>query len=496
MSIPPIDANYLVLGLDNIRGIYNSAWIGGAVAIVTSTMLSLPAFYLIKGNIKRDKLTGVGQIIATTPLSKTLYIFGKILGNFLFLSVMVVAIALSAGIMQIIRGEEMVINLWKLLSPFLYIVLPTMFFVSALAVFFETISWLSGSFGNVAYFFLWLGLYLIYPVTSMARSSQAIFAPLKEVTGMTIPLSSMSKAAAANFSDYDGGSGLIKFNVPVKTFVWKGMDLNLEIISSRLMWVGIALIIGIIATIFFKRFDPSLEKRKLAKTGLELKSKEITKVVVSPVTRKYHLTPLPLKAFKFSVWKLLIQELRLMVKGLGWWWYIIALGFIISGALVPIDILLRLILPITWIWPLIIWSKMGSRELYYRTNQYIFTAAYPLKHHLPISLLAGVIITSITGIGAAINLAINGELLHLLAWIIAAVFIPSLALSLGILSGGRKLFEVAYIIVWYIGPMSQVKYLDFMGTSSTSMKIQLFYFIAAITLIGISFIGRMKKLKI
>lgn len=494
MSVPPSRANYIVLGLNNIRGIYNSAWIGGAIAIVVSTMLSLPAFYLVKGSIKRDKQTGVGQIIATTPLSKTIYIFGKILGNFLFLSVMVAVIAFSGGIMQIIRSEEMVINLWKLLSPFLFIVLPTMFFVSALAIFFETISWLSGSFGNIAYFFLWLGLYLIYPVTSMARSGQAVFDPIKEVTGMTIPLSSMSTAAASSFPDYIGGSGLIKFNVPVKTFIWEGMDWNLEIISSRLIWVGVALVIGIIASIFFKRFDPALEKRKV--TGLELKPKEIAKTVVHPITRRYHLNPLSSKAFKFSVRRLLIQELRLMIKGLGWWWYIVTLGFIISGALVPIDILLRWIFPITWIWPLIIWSKMGSRELYYRTNQYVFTAAYPLKHHLPITLLAGVVITSITGIGAVINLVVNGELLHLLALIIGALFIPSLALSLGVLSGGRKLFEVVYIILWYMGPMSQEKYLDFMGASSTSIRIQLSYFIATIALIGIAFIGRMKKIKI
>ncbi|GAG95694.1 unnamed protein product, partial [marine sediment metagenome] len=49
MSVPPSGANYIVLGLNNIRGIYNSAWIGGAIAIVISTMLSLPAFYLVKG---------------------------------------------------------------------------------------------------------------------------------------------------------------------------------------------------------------------------------------------------------------------------------------------------------------------------------------------------------------------------------------------------------------------------------------------------------------
>jgi len=375
-----------------------------------------------------------------------------------------------------------------------------MFFVSALAVFFETISWLSGSFGNVVYFFLWLGFYLIYPVTSMANNGEAVFDPLKEVTGMTTILSSMSKAVAVAFPDYGGGSGFIilgeQINTPERTFYWEGIDWTLEIISSRLLWIGVALAIGITASILFKRFDPALEKRRIKKVDSKSEPQEITEKEVYPITRKYHLTPLSTKAFKFSIWRLLISELRLMVKGLGWWWYVIALGFVISGVLVPIDILLRWILPFTWIWPIIIWSKMGSRELYYRTNQYIFTAAYPLKHHLPITLLAGIAITFITGIGAAINLVINGELLHLLAWAIAALFIPSLALSLGILSGGRKLFEVVYIILWYIGPMNQGKYLDFLGASSTSIKIQLSYFIVTIGLIGIAFLGRMKKIKI
>ena len=44
--------------------------------------------------------------------------------------------------------------------------------------------------------------------------------------------------------------------------------------------------------------------------------------------------------------------------------------------------------------------------------------------------------------------------------------------------------------------MSQGKYLDFIGASSTSIRIQLSYFIATIALIGIAFIGRMKKIKI
>lgn len=44
-------------------------------------MLSLPAFYLVKNAIERDEQTRVGQIIATTPLSKSLYTLGKAFSN-------------------------------------------------------------------------------------------------------------------------------------------------------------------------------------------------------------------------------------------------------------------------------------------------------------------------------------------------------------------------------------------------------------------------------
>ena len=57
--------------------------------MLCSALLSLPAFYLVKNAIERDKQTGVGQIIATTPLSKPLYTLGKAFSNFVFLALMV-----------------------------------------------------------------------------------------------------------------------------------------------------------------------------------------------------------------------------------------------------------------------------------------------------------------------------------------------------------------------------------------------------------------------
>ena len=73
--IPPLDASYIPIDLDGYRGVYNSAWIGAAVAMLAGAYLALASFYVVKGAINRDRETGVGQIIATTPISKSSSMF-------------------------------------------------------------------------------------------------------------------------------------------------------------------------------------------------------------------------------------------------------------------------------------------------------------------------------------------------------------------------------------------------------------------------------------
>lgn len=55
--------------------------------------------------------------------------------------------------MQLIRREDLNINLWALMTPFLMLVLLHMFLVAAIAVLFETRPLLCGGIGNVTYIF-------------------------------------------------------------------------------------------------------------------------------------------------------------------------------------------------------------------------------------------------------------------------------------------------------------------------------------------------------
>jgi hypothetical protein len=98
----------------------------------------------------------------------------------------------------------------------------------------------------------------------------------------------------------------------------------------------------------------------------------------------------------------------------------------------------------------------------------------------------------VTGGGVALNLALHGEWLGVLALVVGALFIPSLALCLGVWTGSSKSFEFIYSLLWYIGPLNQVEPLDFMGVVSGSVEAGVWqiYLVITIILSGLAFIGR------
>jgi hypothetical protein len=82
--------------------------------------------------------------------------------------------------------------------------------------------------------------------------------------------------------------------------------------------------------------------------------------------------------------------------------------------------------------------------------------------------------------------------------VVAALFIPSLAIALAVWSGGSKLFEVVYLALWYAGPMNQfLPQLDFIGASdrSASFGTPLIFLVATFVLMGAALIGRQRQLR-
>lgn len=98
----------------------------------------------------------------------------------------------------------------------------------------------------------------------------------------------------------------------------------------------------------------------------------------------------------------------------------------------------------------------------------------------------------VTGNGVAVNMALHGDWPGVFAWIVGALFVPSLALCLGVWTGSSKSFEFIYTLLWYIGPINQTEPLDFMGAVPGSVEAGIWQFYLAITaiLLVLAYIGR------
>lgn len=470
--LPPNHSSYVTMQMGGHRGVYNSAYVGTLVAMQTALILSLAGFYLVKNAVDRDVRTGVGQILAATPMTKPIYTLGKALSNFAVLAAMVLVMVLAAGVMQLARAEDTTIHAWQLVVPFLFVALPVMTAVASVAVLFEVIPALRGGLGNVVYFFLWiasLGASVAIPATANAwlgsvdaMAFGAIVPSIRSACGAAFP----GCATAQDFSMGFNFGSVHEWNLT--TFHWPGMHWNWQILLGRSIWIGLAAGMVLLAAVFFHRFDPALENGKEPQAPPE-ESPEREEDAPRSVTTHPVLSPLAPAARRFRLGALVRAELRLALKGLGRWWYLVAFMLLIGGLVSPLAIS-RFFLVAAWIWPILVWSAMGTREARQGTGQLVFSIAHPLRRQLPACWLAGVIVAVLTGLGPAVRLLIASDVAGLAAWTVGALFIPTLALALGVWSGSSKLFEVVYTLLWYVGPANQVAPLDYMGATGVSSR--------------------------
>ncbi len=248
-----VNAGQIALTLEGYRGVFNSAWVGSMMTLVVNFFLGWFGFYLVKNAISRDYETGVGQIMATTPLSRPMYALGKWLSNFTVLGVMVFILMLAAIAMQVLQSEDSQIHLWTLIAPFLFVALPFMALVAALAVLFESIRWLRGSLGNVAYFFLFLSGITMVAILLGEKI------PVLDWMGFGLFSDSMGAAARAVYPAYQGGFML---NMSPKaeeilTFPWAGVAWTLPVVLTRMTTYALSIGLVLLAALFFDRFDPS-----------------------------------------------------------------------------------------------------------------------------------------------------------------------------------------------------------------------------------------------
>ena len=463
----------VLLLLDDYRGVYTSGWIGVMVALVTTTWVSLVGFYVVKGSVQRDRTTRVGQILAATPVSRPEYLFGKFVSNFAVLSAIVGILALAAMAMYFVAGEAGPFSPWGLVSPFVFLSLPMMALTASAAVVFEVIPGLRGGFGNVAWFFGW-GMLLGLPDIS----HRLWLDPL----GVFSVMNRMVPYARAAIPGYKNGMSLtiasgrqvkVAENLRVEALSWSTRDVLL-----RLLWVGVGLALVLLVSLIFDRFRvaPGAEVRKrfFAKRGVRAENgqADASTLGMSRDAKPAVLTPIAKQArARGSFLDLIAGEFRLALKGLRWWWYVVALGIVTGEFFAKPGSAGGLLLAVAWLWPVLIWSAMGNRERKFGVEQVVFSSAHVATRQLPACWLVGVAVSLLMAAGTITRLVMAGSWPALIGLLAGALFVPASALALGVWSGGSKFFEGLYTAIWYIGPFQQSRGIDFTGGANVAHPI-------------------------
>jgi len=162
----------------------------------------------------------------------------------------------------------------------------------------------------------------------------------------------------------------------------------------------------------------------------------------------------------------------------------------------PIEQLRFPVLPLAFLWPVLVWSRLGSCERIHGTEAIFFSAPRPLSRQLPATWIAGIGLGVLMTAPIAVRLSMGGEAGALLLWAAGVAFVPSLALALGVWTGSSKFFEALYTFLWY-AMIQRVPSFDFSGCLESGVRSgnAAWYATAAVVLFAAALLGRRRRLQ-
>jgi hypothetical protein len=459
--VPAPDAAYTTVRVGNYVGDYNSAWIGHVTAIMTSVFLSMIGFFLVNNSVKKDIETEVGMIIATTRVSNFKYLFSKLISNFLVLvSIMGLVLAMSIAIF-FFRSKGFPFEISQFVLPYMFVAMPSLFLISSLAIAGEVF------FGNksvIQYIAFFVLFNVVMANVQMQKGSDelAMIDPfgikvvtqglerfVKEHQGEEVRIASMG----FNFSE----------KRDIKTFVFEGMKWPIGFLFSRILWIGFAFTLVFVSSKFFHRFDVKEKIKTKKRTNMH---QELSEFKSHEELKLSSLPPIKVDYGIFSFIK--IEFLMLLRKGPRWFW-IINLGGMVALTFAPIEVAHQFILPILWFLQIGRWSDLITKEKTNRIHYFTFAAYQPLLRLLPSQIIAGIILAITLATPLLLRYAFSQQFIPFSGVILGAYFIVLLSAFLGILSGGKKLFEVLFFMITYAN-LNRIPFADYFGSTWQSSQ--------------------------
>ncbi|CAM2846540.1 ABC transporter permease [Prescottella defluvii] len=444
VAVPPVSATYAMVKVGSFRGLYDSAYIGMLLAMIGSLWLPLFGFYVVRSSIARDISTGVGEMLSASPLRTPMYLLGKYLSNLTVLAAMAAALALIAPVMQLLRGESTSLDMTGLWLPLVVFCLPVLTVAAAAAVVFETVPFLRGGAGNILWFFVYPSMFL---------------AGIPLVYGSATASFQADLAAQHPGMDDEISIGLTAEPGALGRFTWSGMDIDATLVAASAGLIAASTLVAILPALWFGRFDPSRQQRSPATTS----AVPATEAPAAPAFSQDPRT-LPSAERGQAFPGLLLGEVRIHLGSVSRWWWL-TLAIVTTAALVvPADRVGTALL-FAWLLPVLLWSRLGTLT-YEQGVAPLVECGISSRIRLAAEWGAGVLIAVIAGVGPLVQMLLAADATGVAAWVAGATAIPALALLIGSIGRGARVFQAVYLVIWY-AVLNGVAAVDVIGALRT-----------------------------
>jgi hypothetical protein len=448
--IPSPATGRALIQINGHRAIYNSGAIGMGTASLGMFFVSLFGFYVISNAIGRDVVSRCGLVAASTPMRSSEYLLGKFLGNVVFLTTFLGGFMLSSMAMLLVRGEAPIEPL-IFLEQYLLLTPASIVFVSAVAVLFESIPFLSGKLGDVAYFFFWMAAFGLV-VGAEVGDRGISWARYVDFTGFGFMFDRMTRTLHTS-SVSIGASSFDPMKVPI---IFPGLTLTRAWVLPRLVSTFAPLLFLPLAALCFHRFDPVRTRQTSERSNRNWIGR--AQNLFKPVSRRVVsllLRPARGGSFVAATWSDAVLTLTL---------YPLVLGVFVA---ITIGIFLApsaYVMPIVFAAVAIIVSDVATRDVRANTMASIRAAPRLRENFVWWKLGSTFLASLVLCLAPAVRTALLGAL-PLCALLVGILFVAALATSLGVMTANAKTFVVAFLSFWYlvVNDRGANPWLDFAG---------------------------------
>lgn len=469
--VPPPDAPYTTMRVGMYVGNYNAAWVGYITASMTSVFLSLIGFFLVNNSVRKDVETEVGMIIATTQVSNFRYLLSKMMSNLLvLLTIVAVVLLVSIGVF-FFRSPGGEFHLASFLLPYLFVTVPAMVFISALAIIAEV---LLGRKAVLQY----IGFFVLFNImlgTIQTNKGTDILTWL-DPFGVKVVTRGLEEYVANNLHA-EGTVTSMGFIFGSKEkltyFEFNGFEWPVSFVFSRLVWMLLSMGLVYGGAFVFHRFDV---KEKMKSTG-KPKALAQTKHAAPALA----LASLPPITYNYGIGAFIKTELLLLIRKGSRWLWLLNLGMMIALTFTPLEIAHEFLLPILWFLQVNRLSDLTTKEKFHRVHHFAFAAYQPLKRLLPGQLLSGVLLLLALAAPLLVRQMIALHFLAVAGIVAGSVFLVLLAAGLGIVSGGKKLFEVLFFLLTYVN-VNRVPFANYFGFDASVLSVSIVLTLSALLL--------------